>query len=435
MPRPRLCSTLSSQSLTLLTILSFSLLACPVAQAQTYKVLYNFTGRSDGRFPLAGVVLGPDGNLYGTTGGGWFTQNCTENGIAGCGTVFELTQTSSGWNLQTLYSFRGGNDGVAPVRIIFAPDGNIYGATLYGGDNGDNMNQQCLPGGCGTVFKLSPGQGGNWTESVPHRFQGPPDGQQPVRGALVLDSAGNLYGTTTSGGRYLCGQYGDTPCGVAYELTPSGDRWNESIIWNFGNGDGSWPSNVITDDAGNLYGALGFGGGYACSGGCGMVFELSPSPTGWSEKVLFNFNSAAGVGHFPDGGLLFDQVGNLYGSTFYGPGDGAGTVYELTPTGAGWGHQTLYSLPGQFNTGTYGSLLMDGAGNLYGVRGDVPSGAVYKLTHTDAGWSYSELHNFNGAGDGGSPAAYLTMDLSGNLYGTTYQGGAYGYGVVFEITP
>lgn len=171
------------------------------------KVLYNFAGGADGNVPL-GVIFGPDGSLYGITQGGGNQWNvfC----LLGCGTVFKLTPNADGtWTKTTLYAFRGAhNDGAIPTtRITFDQAGNIYGTTTAGGSSG----RPCYSSGCGTVFKLTPSPGGQWTESILHFFTGGSDGDNPDS-PLAIDGAGNLYGTAADGGLYSAG--------VAYEITP-----------------------------------------------------------------------------------------------------------------------------------------------------------------------------------------------------------------------
>ncbi len=421
-----------------LALLLLTIAISQPAHAQTFKTLYSFTGGTDGRYPLSGVVVGPDGSLYGTTGGAWYNWDCIESGSGGCGTVFRLTQMQSGWNLSSLYSFRGGNDGIEPTRITIGPNGSLFGTTAWGGNCA-----QLSPYGCGTVFELTPSLGGNWTENVLYRFQGPPDAANPTNGAPVFDTAGNLYGTAL-GGEYLCDE-GDA-CGAVYKLSYSGGNWNESIIWNFGGteDDGNDPSNVIMDAAGNLYGTTLVGGallGGAPMGdpGLGIAFQLVPSGASWTENVLHNFNIplSLNAGIEPNGGLIFDQAGDLDGVTSYGWDNQGGTAYRLSHTDDGWNLDTFFAFPGGTDSGPYGSLVMDRVGNLYGVRNGTFArhGVIFKLTNNDGQWNYTELHDFGGDSEGIWVTPYLALDSDGNLYGTTDGGGAYGYGMVFEITP
>jgi uncharacterized repeat protein (TIGR03803 family) len=282
----------------------------------TETVLYNFcsqTNCTDGEFPLAGLIFDAAGDLYGTT---W------EGGAYGVGTVFELTPTAGGgWTEQVLHSFNGG-DGSYPYLggLIFDAAGNLYGTTLWGG---------AYPS-VGTVFELTPTAGGGWTEQVLHSFNGA-DGFNP-EDSLVFDAAGNLYGTTYEGGGY--------GYGTVFELTPTaGGGWTEQVLHSFDNNgtDGFYPeASLIFDAAGNLYGTTQAGGTSTCDGGCGTVFELRPTVGGgWTEQVLHSFGSG-GDGAFPLAGLIFDRVGNLYGTTGGGganqcAGSSCGTVFELTP--------------------------------------------------------------------------------------------------------
>ncbi len=440
---PRAATAVFALSLAIVLILAIP----QPAQAQTFDVLYNFTGGADGRTPSSGVLLGPDGSLYGNTVG----QGSTLNGDCeagkkegGCGTVFKLTNTGSGWTLTTLYSFQGGTDGDAPWGMTFAPDGSLYGVTAGGGVPLRLCAEFFPYYGCGTVFKLTPDSGGSWTESVLYRFQ-----EQGLDGWFpdappVLDSVGNVYGTT--GGPGECGQSG--ACGAAYKLTPSGGGWNESVIFYFG-AEGWGPNGVVIDPAGNLYGTTWSGGDLQgdspliYNDGNGVAFELTPSSNSWNETVLHDFNLRLqlGGGVNPSGGLTFDHEGNLYGVTIIGGFNYAGTVFQLTPEGNNWTFQTLYSLQGSDQLGPIGSVVIDSAGNLYGVRDGlsdthIPNyGTVFKLTHTSSGWIYSVLHEFISSSGGKYVPGALTLDANGNIYGTARSGGAYGYGVVWEITP
>src|SRR5271165_1152285 len=273
-----------------------------------------------------------------------------------------------------LHSFNN-TDGANPYAgLIFDAAGNLYGTTYLGGTG------SCLYGGsgCGTVFELSPNGSGGWTEQVLHYFShNGTDGIEPF-GGLIIDAAGNLYGTTQEGGTHSGG--------TVFELSPgAGGTWTEQVLHNFSGTDGNYPgAGLIFDAAGNLYGTTYTGGTYSI----GTVFELSPQAGGgWTETVLHNFDATGTDGAFPEAGLIFDAAGNLYGTTFEGGTYGSGTVFELTPgMGGTWTEQVL--------------------------------------------WSFND----NGT-DGTNPLAGLTIDAAGNLYGTTEQGGSYGWGTVFELTP
>ncbi|HUI85476.1 MAG TPA: choice-of-anchor tandem repeat GloVer-containing protein [Candidatus Binatia bacterium] len=408
--------------------------------AQSFRVLYNFTGGADGRTPSSGVLLAEDGSLYGNTlGGAGSSGHCSGGQGSVCGTVFQLSNTGAGWTLTTLYSFAGGTDGAGPQGMTFAPDGSLYGITVAGGI-AENLCSGYFPFlGCGTVYKLTPGSDGTWMKSVLYRFQSQPlDGWYPI-GPPVLDSAGNVYGTTAAS-LNQCGQSGY--CGTAYRLTRSGRGWTESAFLQV---PGFGPSNLVIDAAGNLYGTTWNGGPLqdnspaVYNDGVGVAYKLTPPPSGWNATLLHNFNLRlqSCSGESPSGGLIFDRQGNLYGVTVYGGADNAGTAFELSPEGGNWLCQTLYSFQGQDTLGGVGSLVMDSAGNLYGVR-DAYSGnygTVFRLTHTSDGWIYTALHEFNNPDDGEYVPGALTLDGNGSIYGTARLGGAYGYGVIWEITP
>lgn len=417
-------------ALAIVFVVALILIFTQPAQAQTYKVLYNFTGGADGAFPFAGLTMDRAGNLYGTAAAG---------GQGNSGTVFRFSRRGNGWALTPLYSFQGGNDGNYPwARVIFGPDGNLYGTTFQGGGTG------CGGYGCGTVFKLSvpPTALGTWTETVVHRFSEDGNGTSPTS-EVVFDETSILYGTTSGGGASGCGWPGPG-CGVVYSLTPSSGGWTENVLWRFtGSGDGGVPwAGVTFDTAGNLYGTSIFGGAY----GGGIVFQLSHSGSDWTENVLHDFQWNDGTAPF--GGLTFDRVGNVYGTTARGGSQRGGTVFMLSPSDGAWTFSLLYSLtgtdPNNELSGSWASLTVDTAGNLYGTTvydGAYGYGNVFKLTHSDGGWAYSSLHDFCSdapvCSDGLIPRGSLVIDGVGNLYGTAsgYGTAGVGVGVIFEITP
>ena len=395
------------------------------AQAQTYQVIHSFTGGADGAAPAAGLVMDAAGNLYGTTQQGGFSgrMECPN----GCGTVFQLSKLDSAWILTPVYRFTGKPDGYYPsANLVFGPDGSLYGTTRYGG-----VPNNCIPVGCGTVFKVTSDDQGRWTESVLHRFEPGSEGYDPFASPVAFDSAGDIYVTTEIGGPQRWGS--------VIELTPSANGWIANVVHAFGGpGDGQDPTNgAILDSAGNLYGTTYYGLTY------GSVFELSPSGSGWTETILHNFQDTLD-GASPQGGLIFDRAGNLYGMTAgdghgYRPG-GSGTVFMLSPANGNWTLHGLYSFFPRNGIGAGPqSLMMDGAGNLYGTTvsgGAYSAGNVFKLTPENGGWTYTSLHDFTGGSDGCSPEGGLIIDANGNLYGTANSCGlGYGLGVVFEITP
>ncbi|MFZ0314765.1 MAG: choice-of-anchor tandem repeat GloVer-containing protein [Candidatus Korobacteraceae bacterium] len=409
----------------------------PAAQAQTFTVLHSFTGGADGANPAAGLTIDHSGTLYGTAEqGGNTPSNCGTT--RGCGTVFRVQYRGSGWILTPIYKFSG-TDGLSPLgRLTFGPDGSLYGTTYAG--QGDDCS-------CGNVFNLRPSATAPrtslqpWVETVIHQFSPMENEGVGPMGDLIFDPAGNLYGTTITGGTYnQCS--GGIGCGTVYELTPSAQGWTETLVYALTEADFYPVSGVIRDRSGNLYGTAVEG-----NFNNGAVFQLSPSGPGWIENTLYSFSGSSN-GESPYAGLIFDQVGNLYGATLQGGSGGGGTVFQLTPSGSSWTQSTLYSFPGTAGSGPYATLLMDSGGNLYGTTkgaGAYGKGSVFKLTPDNGAWTLSTLHDFTGGADGATPESSLVMDATGNLYGTTYAGGStgshcdsstnYECGVVFEITP
>jgi len=288
--------------------------------------LVSFSAGNGASEPVGGLVFDKAGNIYGVS---------LVGGTHGFGTVFELTQNSSGqWTSQTIYSFSG-SDGAKPqAGLTIDAAGNLYGTTELGG-SGACHDQT---GGCGTVFELSYIAGAGWTETVLHSFLGAPgnDGAEPVA-ALILDGSGNLYGTTSTGGvrsercaLLLAG------CGTVFELSPAAGGWNETILYEFqgGSSDGANPSGpVVFDQSGSIYGTAADNGPYVF----GSLFKLSPAAGGgWMESVIHNFGNGDD-GKYPSGSLVLDAAGNLYGTTSGGgasggvSNNGQGTVFEITP--------------------------------------------------------------------------------------------------------
>jgi uncharacterized repeat protein (TIGR03803 family) len=314
---------------------------------------------------------------------------------------------------------------------------NLYGTTGAGGVYGG-----------GTVFELTPPgtNSGPWTESILWNFDNAfLTGPYQPEGSLIMDTSGNLYGTTSQGSPY-CVSSGTVCGGTVFELKPpatKGGNWSELVLWNFGEGlDGFAPfAGLIMDMSGNLYGTA-YGGGASSSG---MVFELTPPTTrsgNWNGLVLWNFGGQSDDGVAPYAGLIMDASGNLYSTTYQGGTNGEGTVFELTPNG-GWSESLLWSFGGSGADGQnpYAGLITDTGGNLYGTTqyggGASSAGTVFKLTPptiSGGNWGESVLWSFGNGTDGVQPKAGLIMDASRNLYGTTIAGGAYGGGTVFEVS-
>jgi uncharacterized repeat protein (TIGR03803 family) len=375
-----------------------TLVANPSAQAQTLTVLYSFTGGADGYWPYAALIRDVAGNLYGTTFWG---------GAFDVGTVFKVDSTGEE---TVLHSFTGGADGENPYAGLTGDAaGNLYGTTIGGGGN-----QPCnYYYGCGTVFELD----ATGKETVLHSFTDSPDGANPFAG-LIRDAAGNLYGTTAGGGAF--GFYG-----TVFKLTTG----KYEVLYSFtGGADGAGPAGgLIRDAAGNLYGTSGAGG----ASNQGTVFELDV--TG-KETVLYKFGHGNRDGAGPVGGLVSDATGNLYGATVLGGTSGIGTVFKVDSRGKG---TVLHSFTGQPD-GAFprAGLVRDAKGNLYGTTssgGAFDAGTLFKVALNTTG-KYEVLHSFTGA-DGANPYAALIRDAAGNLYGTTFGGGAFGLGTVFKLTP
>ncbi len=380
-------SSVQSAAAALATFL-FITVSAPSGKAQTFSTLYSFTGGADGANPHSDLVRDSAGNLYGTTLAG---------GTSGAGTVFKLDASG---HQTVLHSFTGNPDGAQPTSgLVRDSAGNLYGTTQAGGTSG-----------AGAVFKVDAlGQ-----ETVLYSFRGGLDGSTP-RATPILDAAGNLYGTTYSGGRL--------GFGTVYKLDPSGV---ETVLHGFDVGEGAYPqAGVIMDAAGNVYGTT-LGCAYAAC--LGTVFKVD---TLGNATVLHAF--AGTDGSFTAGGLVMDATGSLYGTTGSGGASGAGTVFKLDASGN-------YSVLHDFTAGADGGvplarLIMDAAGNLYGTTsqgGSAFQGTVFEL---DASGSLTVLHTFTGGSDGGTSGTALLPDAAGNLYGATAFGGSSNAGTVFKLTP
>jgi uncharacterized repeat protein (TIGR03803 family) len=400
------------------------------------KVLYRFQGAKDGSNPSSSLVRDASGNLYGTTmqaGEGF--SNCNY----GCGTVFEVMPLANGhWQTKIIYAFQGGTDGANPSgNLVLDAAGNLYSTTIWGGT--PNRCADYNTQGCGTVFELSPNADGSWTEAVLYRFQGNPDGAQPA--GLMVDAAGNLYGTSTGNGY--------TQGASVYKLSPpqqKGGAWTETILTTF---DGVFEvpnPGLALDSHGNLFGTTQVPPWGACSSTCGGVFELGHVGGNWVETWLYTF-SGGGNGSDPMTGVILDGEGNLYGTTHRG-GNNFGVVFELKRTGQQWSLTLLYNFCSANNCADgahpLAGLVFDKAGNLNGTtydggtgcyKGYKGCGLVFKLAPTKSRWRETVIHRFTDNPDGSKPAASLIFDGDGNIYGTTVSGGDAGVGTVFEITP
>lgn len=413
---------LSNTMMLVMTVMTATILVNGQrAFAQEEAVLLSFeSGTDSGNLPRAGLVFGSAGNLYGTT---------SEGGSGGGGTVFELSRRAGGgWNETVLYSFSPKPEYTFDQvsGVVFDKAGNLYGTTSLGGIKNH-----------GRVFELIRQADGSWAEKVVHDFDNNgTDGYTPL-GGVILDSSGNLYGTTAYGGTGGCAS---TACGIVYELTPKPNGvWAEKILYNFTPGAGGTnPYFGLTfDTAGNLYGTTEYGG----VDGSGVAYELMPAGGGaWSESVIHSFGSGPDTG-FPQSLTFYN--GNIYGETANG-GSGDGNVFELSPAvDGGWNETILANFPYGNGDGApelpTGNVVFDASGNIYGASqgGSGLSGTVFELTPgQDGTWDETILYNFNDLGTAGAdPIGGLIMDSRGNLYGTTQYGGAYDAGTVFEVKP
>jgi uncharacterized repeat protein (TIGR03803 family) len=349
-----------------------------------------------------------------------------------------------------IYRFQNQYKGGLDPSSGFVADetGNLYGVTAHGGE---------IKGASyGAVYRLAPPSagGGTWRDEVLYSFRGTVDGENPYGNVLLDSKAGKIFGTAAS----------SLASGIVYQLTP-GSPWSETVIYSFTGASGENPNGgLISDTNGALYGTTTWGGAFTCNGGntgCGVVFRLTPpSEAGgaWTEQVLYNFQGGSD-GWLPSGGLVFDKSGALYGVTFFGGPENGGTIYKLTPPAGGsgsWTESILHSFSGESGDGAYpqGSLIVDRTGALYGTANDYGQygfGNVFQLVPPSGGsgdWTENILYQFSGGRDGATPDTGLAMDSVGNLYGpTTYGGdvdsgdacslgdgeGNYGCGTIFKL--
>lgn len=373
--------------------------------SETAAVLYQFTGGTDGGAPNAGVIFDNAGNLYGTT---------TTGGLFGHGTVYELSPSPSGWTESVLYSFTGGPDGDLPRGgVIFDGAGNLYGTTYQGG--------VC----CGTVFELVK-TGDSWSFNLLHTFTGGDDGANPAAG-LVWGPNG-LFGTTENGGftSGLCGPRYEVGCGTVFRLFPYG-VWSKFTM-----------TTGVNPHSSLLYEE---GGGYDCYWGTTM---WGRGIGGWGTLFVdcdravmsvHTFSHDGAAGSVPHGGVVMDSAGNVYGTTSFGYGF-RGAVFEFSYTPRGGTVKALHQFVGLDGDQPMGDLTLDADGNIYGTTccgGSNNQGVIFKLTPQLKGkWAETVLHSLTG-NDGGHPQSGLVFDSADNLYGTAFDGGAYGAGVVFKV--
>lgn len=345
----------------------------------------------------------------------------------------DMPQNTAQDTEKVLHSFTGGDNGQNPTgSLVFDGSGHLYGTTFEGGST-----SYCPGDGCGLVYELARTASGDWKSAPVHVFAGVPDGANPLAG-LTYDGAGNFYGTTESGGNASVCQTGAYfGCGTVFQLSMQSGGWITTVLHTFtGGSDGARPeANLVRDAAGNLYGTAGIGG----SDQSGVVFELSPEVNGkWKLTTLHSFGGA-GDGETPIAGLLLDSSGNLFGTTQFGGIFGQGAVFELSPGGGKWTYQVIFSFDGTDGAQPASSLILDGAGNLYGttVAGGSSShkvGVIYELSPVSGGgWNQSVIYDA-GASETATPGNSLIFDANGNLYGTLAQGGRFSDGAVFRLS-
>ena len=374
------------------------------ASAATETVLHNFAGGAYSEYPYGGLVFDSAGNAYGTASGGGL----------GYGTLYELTPSHSGWTANILYSFDNVSGAYPGGPLVSDQAGNLYGTAGYGG----NKSGVCQTTGCGTIFELQRVSGG-WNLVVLYKFSGGSDGAYP-NPKLFRDSSGNLFGTAYFGGLGY---------GTVFELSPSSGGWKESTVYSFVSGSqAANPVNGVTSGGSAIfYGATAYGG----SQNLGTVYQLNKTASGWKQTVLHSFNGKDGEN--PLGGALLLRQGTLYGTTNSGGPSGQGTAFSLTP-----GTQTfttICSFSGPNGSSPNGGVISDSAGNLYGITvfgGSAGYGVVFVLRNVNGAWQESLLHSFDGT-DGNQPIATPTIH-GGALFGTTSGGGEWDAGVDWELT-
>jgi uncharacterized repeat protein (TIGR03803 family) len=396
-----------------LTVLTLLTLMVGAGATGTTQVIHSFD-EEGGEYPSTELVRDGAGNLYGST---------VQGGEFGSGTVFRLTPDGTH---SVLYSFTSGADGAQPYGgVTLDPQGSLYGTAVTGGGG-------ACEGGCGVAYKLT-NDGGIWTQTVLHSFTGGDDGSGPGSG-LTLDGDGNLYGMTPIGGAF--------GVGVIYQLHPrQNGTYAFKVIHAFTGGrDGSSGSagRMIFDDAGNLFGVATVGGDF----GQGVVFQMRPLGTSWKFKTLYSFQGEPDAG-FPYGGLVFDDAGNLYGTSYYEGAHDLGAVYQLKPGPGGvWRERVLYSFQGGTDgANSISTLVFDQDGSLYGTtsEGGAPGcscGVIFQLTPGSQGhWTESVAYAFTGVPDGAFAYNGMVGDGQGNFFGATVHGGEDDDGSIYQFTP
>ncbi len=413
-------SSISEHAMKLKTLVCLSLIALvaslsPAAHAQTFSTIHSFTGGSDGANPSAGVTIRA-GHLYGTT---------TNGGSSTYGSIYDLSQSGANWVIHTIAVLT--NNGYGPEsRLVFGPDGHAYSTAA---------TQSAPPWG-GSVFDLVPPltlcKTANclWSVYLLYTFRGPPsDGLGPGFGDLVWDQQGNMYGTTVAGGI--------ANDGTVYRMTKSANNWTEAPVYNFSAADGASPwGGVVVDSNGNLFGTTSTGGLY----GWGTVFELTYMSGKWVETFHHDLQSASDGATPKTGLTIDSSGNLYGATTTGGSGGGgtvfeltrSGNTWVFNVL---YSFSSSYTGPEAVLTLDAGDNLY-GTTPYGGANG---RGTVFKLTNTPNGWQFTSLHDFTGGDDGWMPISNVSIDTDGNLYGTAYTGGSNnclgGCGVVWMIKP
>lgn len=391
--------------------------ASGVSAATSFKVLHKFSA-TDGNGPTSGVIVDSKGNIYGAAYSGGNLKCAEPNG---CGTVFKI---NSAGKFSVIHQFRAGSDGKYPDSLLSMDlAGNLYGTTQEGGSAQN-----------GTVYKIS----SIGKESIVFAANTTNAWIWPE--GITAAANGKFYGTNLIGGDSSC-PFGGDGCGEVYELN---SRWTLTDLHAFTGGtDGGEPNaGVIVDAAENIYGTAHFGGEGGCYAGvgCGTIFKVDAHG---AFTTLHEFQGSDG-GTPGSGNLLMDKSGNLYGATTTGGSNtactyiyGCGVVFELAPQSDGsWTYSVLYDFDGVTAGAPNGGLVMDASGNLYGTASGGIGGVIFKLSPQSGGtWAFSIFHQFLGTPSSG-PSSNLAIDKAGNIYGSSGCGsGQNCYGTVFEITP
>lgn len=388
--------------LAAVAVLSFSAAAWA---AGPNKLLYSFAGGADGEYTDTELAIDSAGNLYGTS---------VQGGLYGSGTVFQVTPAGVH---TVLYNFTGGADGGEPYKgVTLDAHGNLYGTAVTGGSGS-------CEGGCGVLYKVT-NSGGTWTQSVVHAFTGK-DGSGPGS-PVAFDSSGNLFGTTPTGGAY--------GMGVVYAVSTDGKFHVIHTFTGGVDGGGGGAGRLLIDAQGNIFGVCTVGG----VNGFGTVYEITR--TDGVLRTLYAFKDSPD-GALPYGSLTFDQLGNLYGTTYYAGANDLGTVYVLLRGNGTWTEHVLYSFKGGSDGASPISSLTAGApGTFYGTTSDggaasCSCGVLFKMSLTATGWVESVVYRYPGQPGPGFAYNGVIHDAAGHFFGTTVHGGVSNDGAIYEFTP